>query len=101
MAFSPVIRPGRANVRTTFQLAANLSPKGGGETNDALHESRRIILDWLCGRFPEPIPSVAYQGDVFECDEHGQKISGVYSDRIHLTPTPSGSWYYIGICFLF
>lgn len=73
----PVIKPGKANVRTVFQLCAETHQTRGESPEDILVEARRIVLDWLRGKFPEPLPQTAHSGETFECGEHGQKILGI------------------------
>lgn len=90
-----IIKPGRANVRTTFQLAAQVLPRHNQSVDDAVTESRRVILDWLRSKFPEPIPAEAYHGDSFFCEEHGQKIActpvadeGIWTARLEQPDAP-------------
>lgn len=70
-----VIKPGRANVQTTFQLATHLASRCDEDAASAVSQARRVILQWLREKLPEPIPHSAYDGEPFECDEHGQKIA--------------------------
>lgn len=73
----PVIKPGKASVRSVFQICASLHPTREESAVEIVSEARGIVLDWLGGKFPEPLPQSAHSGETFECDEHGQKIVGL------------------------
>lgn len=89
------IRPGRAQIRTAFQLAAYIRPVRIADPGEILRDSRQIILDWIQGKFPVDLPPEAFAGEPFECDEHGQKLSaapvpeeGVWAVRLEQPDAP-------------
>ena len=73
----PVIRPGRPNVRTTFQLSADLLPDEGQTVDDLFASARSATLDWLQDKFSERLSEGALAGESFEIDIHGQSIAAV------------------------
>jgi len=78
-----VIRPGRATVRTTFQLAADILP-APGQVEDAVKRSVQVILQWVRSKFPIELPQHSWRGESFEAEEWGQKIEciAVNEDRL-------------------
>jgi hypothetical protein len=90
-----VIRPGKPNVRTTFQLAATLQGGTGASVAGLETVARGVVLNWLREKFPQPIPHGAYSGDSFDSEEHGQSITcvsvpeeGVWTVRLSQPDTP-------------
>lgn len=84
-----VIRPGRPNLRTTFQLSAALIPDEGQAVNDLFTAARDACIKWVTDRFPEPISPEALGGGPFERDLHGQALQivpmeseGVWTARL-------------------
>lgn len=84
-----VIRPGRPNLRTTFQLSATLIPDEGQAVNDLFTAARDACIKWVTDRFPEPISPEALSGGPFERDLHGQALQivpietkGVWTARL-------------------
>lgn len=74
---SPTIRPGRASVRTTYQLCAGVAPRDG-ETVDATRlEAIRTALTWVRGKLPADLPAGALDGASFELDEAGNRVVAV------------------------
>lgn len=84
-----VIRPGRPNLRTTFQLSASLLPDEGQAVNELFTAARDGCIKWVTDRFPEPISPEALSGGPFERDLHGQALQivpieseGVWTARL-------------------
>ena len=66
-----VIRPGRASLRTTYQLAAEVVVSDDLKAEGTFRAAVGIALDWLASKFPDPLPPAARQLDSFESDHHG------------------------------
>jgi hypothetical protein len=92
-----IIRPGRARVRTTYQLAADIVPGAGQTVDDLQARAREITLDWIQGKWPSALPDRALAGETFELDEPGQRLLGValpdegaYALRLEQPDAPMG-----------
>ncbi len=72
-----VIRPGRPNLRTTFQLSAALLPDEGQAVDELFDAARSTALKWLQDKFPERLPAPALAGESFDIDLHGQSMAAV------------------------
>lgn len=66
-----VIRPGRASVRPTFQLGAQIVVPGSNDPHRVLTGAAGVALKWLGAKFPEKLPLSAFQLDSFDLDHHG------------------------------
>ena len=71
------VRPGRPQVRTTFQFTARIEPADKLSIDEAFGNARGVILDWLQSKFPAAIPDAARDGKSFGKEEHGQTLHGV------------------------
>lgn len=73
------IRPGRAQVRTTFQFVAEITGNPDEPPEAVCDRTRRIVLDWVQGKLPDGlrIPAEAAGGSRFDLDHYGQKVQAV------------------------
>lgn len=65
----------RPTVRTTYQLAARLSPKEGQSLDEAWTEAIKTTCGWLRDRSPSRhLPQEAWEGLDFECGVPGHRV---------------------------
>lgn len=73
-----ITRPGRSNLRNTFQIAAHLEVPAGWSVTDTFDSAANTVLDWLVSKFPQALPTTARDLESFEVDHHGhQQMIGV------------------------
>jgi hypothetical protein len=70
------IRPGRPAIRTTFQFAGEIACESVA-AEKLLDGVRRVALDWIAEKYPEPLPEQAMAGESFESDVPGQRLEAV------------------------
>ena len=70
-------QPARPTMRTTYQLAATLSPKEGQSLDAIWTEAIKTTCGWLRDRSPSILPPEAWGGRDFECGVPGHRIECV------------------------
>lgn len=90
-------RYGRPTVRTTYQLAARLSPKEGQTAQEAWTMVIKSIIGWVRGLCASELPQEAWQGGDFECGVPGHEVEcatvpseGLWSLRLTHPDAPHG-----------
>ena len=68
-----VIRPGRASLRTTFQLAADVSIPHGMTIEEVFVGTAQVVMNWLDEKFPQTLPRSARNMESFDLDHYGQQ----------------------------
>ena len=61
-------------VRTTYQLAAKLSPRGGQTAEEAWIAAIKSIIGWVRGLCSNELPQEAWRGVDFECGVPGYSV---------------------------
>ena len=64
----------RPTVRTTYQLAAKLSPKEGQKDEEAWTAAVKSIIGWVRGLCSSELPQEAWEGRDFECGVPGHNV---------------------------
>lgn len=84
-----IARPGSPRVRTTFQLVADIPHSADASPEQVYHTAVQIVLGWLQGKFPAPLPAEAGSHQSFETELHGQSVrcvslseEGIWSARL-------------------
>lgn len=89
--------PARPTVRTTYQLAAKLSPKEGQTAEEAWTAAVKSIIGWVRGLCSSELPQEAWEGRDFECGVPGHDVEcatvpseGLWSLRLTHPDAPYG-----------
>lgn len=89
------IRPGRPTITTTYQLAAELPLHSDGNMDETWIHAIKVILLWLKDKWPESIPSAAWEGQDIHEELAGQRLDcvvvpddGVWSARLEQPDSP-------------
>ncbi len=64
----------RPTVRTTYQLAARLSPKEGQDEEEVWIAVVKSIIGWVRGLCSSEVPQEAWEGKDFECGVPGHNV---------------------------
>lgn len=89
------IRPGRPTLTTTYQLAADIPLHSNGNVDETWAHAIKVILLWLKDKWPERIPSAAWEGEAIREELPGQRLQcavvpdeGIWSARLEQPDTP-------------
>lgn len=89
------IRPGRPTITTTYQLAAEIPLHADGNADETWIHAIKVILLWLKEKWPDRIPSAAWEGDSIREELAGQRLecvavqdNGVWTARLEQPDAP-------------
>jgi hypothetical protein len=93
---APMINPGRAWVRTTYQLVGTI-PSDAANIDEKLKAAIKSVIYWVKDRVPERLPQSAWEGESFRQEWPGQKVEaiavpelGTWSFRLEHPDMPYG-----------